>query len=155
MESGDHLRNTSTDVVIADIRDSHYVFWTRHSSFGNQGMKAETKQEIKRKELQDVRFPQRTLSSVRAEQITFPAGQQAPRHTHPCPVVGMITYGTCLLQVEGEPEQIIKAGNPFYEPADTPIAHFDNYSDSEPMTFVAFYLKDKEKELVQVLPDGS
>jgi uncharacterized protein YjbI with pentapeptide repeats len=39
----------------------------------------------------------------------------------------------------------------FYEPADAIIANFGNASDTEPMTFVAFYLLDGEQELIRML----
>jgi len=116
-------------------------------------MNKDENQEIDRSGLLDIGFPKRDLSSVKAVQITFPPGQKAPLHSHPCPVVGIITCGTCLLQVKGKPEQVINAGESFYEPADTPITHFDNYSDNEPMIFVAFYLKDGEQELIELLSE--
>jgi hypothetical protein len=47
--------------------------------------------------------------------------------------------------------QNLPAGSAFYEPADANIANFGNASDSEPMTFVAFYLLDGEQELIRML----
>ena len=79
------------------------------------------------------------------------AGQQAGRHLHPCAVLGYIVEGTASYQIEGEAMQTLPAGSAFYEPADTVIANFGNASDSEPMTFIAFYLLDGEQELIQML----
>jgi hypothetical protein len=45
----------------------------------------------------------------------------------------------------------LKAGDAFYEPADTPILHFDNYSEKEPMKFIAYYLTNGEDELIEIL----
>ena len=56
-----------------------------------------------------------------------------------------------MYQIEGESAQTLPAGSAFYEPADTVIANFGNASDSEPMTFVAFYLLDGEQELIRML----
>lgn len=56
-----------------------------------------------------------------------------------------------MYQIEGEPEQILPAGFAFHEPAGAIIAEFGNASDSEPMTFVAFYLRNGEQDLVQML----
>ena len=118
-------------------------------------MEAQAQNEIKRKELLNTAIGSRTISDVKIVEIDFPAGQKAPYHKHPCPVLGSIVSGTCLIQVEGKPAQILKAGDAFYEPADTPIVHFDNYSDSEPMKFIAYYLLNDQKALIELLPEKS
>jgi hypothetical protein len=56
-----------------------------------------------------------------------------------------------VYQIEGQTEQTLPAGSAFYEAADTIIANFANASDSEPMTFVAFYLLDGQQELIRML----
>lgn len=116
-------------------------------------LSTETKAQnnIKRKVLLNTDVGKRTISSVKVVEIEFPAGQKAPYHKHPCPVIGTIIAGTCLVQVEGKEPQILKPGDAFYEPADTPIVHFDNYSETEPMKFVAYYLAHDEKELIEIL----
>ena len=93
-----------------------------------------------------------SVSEFKIEKITFEPDQQAPYHQHPCPVVGYITEGTCLMQIEGEPSQLLSAGNGFYEPANTPILHFDNHSQTERMVFVAVYLLDGQQNTVEILP---
>jgi hypothetical protein len=45
----------------------------------------------------------------------------------------------------------LPAGSAFHEPAGAIIANFGNASDSEPMTFVAFYLLKGEQELIRML----
>jgi len=114
-------------------------------------METNAQNNINRKELLNAVIGERTISSVKVVEIEFSAGQKAPYHKHPCPVVGTIIAGTCLVQVEGKEPQILKAGDAFYEPADTPIVHFDNYSETEPMRFVAYYLSHEEKELTEIL----
>lgn len=106
----------------------------------------------RRNELLTAEIGERTISLVKGIEIEFPAGQKAPYHKHPCPVIGTIIFGTCLVKVEGKEQQILKAGDAFYEPADTPIVHFDNYSKTEPMKFIAYYLIHDEKELIEILP---
>ena len=54
-------------------------------------------------------------------------------------------------QVEGEPVKTLHAGDAFYEPANHPISHFDNASSTEGLKFVAFYLTDDDKVLIQML----
>ena len=73
------------------------------------------------------------------------------RHLHPCPVFGYIVEGTAQFQIEGQPVQPLPAGSAFHEPADTVIADFSNASDSEPMTFVAFYLLNGNQDLIKML----
>lgn len=114
-------------------------------------METNAQDNMNRKELLNAVIGDRTISSVKIVEIEFSAGQKAPYHKHPCPVVGTIIAGTCLVQVEGKEPQILKAGDAFYEPADTPIVHFDNYSETEPMRFVAYYLSHEEKELTEIL----
>ncbi len=117
------------------------------------GMEANAQNKVVRKELLNVQLRERTISEVKIVEIDFEAGQKAPLHKHPCPVIGSIVQGQCLVQVEGEPAKVLKAGDAFYEPADTPILHFDNYSEKEPMKFIAYYLLNDEKELIELLPN--
>ncbi|MFC0875958.1 cupin domain-containing protein [Saccharicrinis sp. FJH2] len=114
-------------------------------------MEENAKNTIIRKGLMNVDIGKRDVSIVKIVEIEFQAGQKAPYHRHPCPIVGQIVSGSCLVQVEGENPQVLKAGETFYEPAETPIVHFDNYSDTEPMTFVAYYLTNGEEELTEIL----
>jgi quercetin dioxygenase-like cupin family protein len=108
-------------------------------------------QTIARKQLLLASLGKRNVTFVDVREIRMEPGQQAGRHLHPCAVVGYIVEGTAIFCIEGEPEQTLPAGSAFYEPADTIIANFGNASDSEPMTFVAFYLLDGEQELIHML----
>jgi len=105
---------------------------------------------ITRKNLDSVLIDQ-SISKVDIQEITFPAGQTAPKHLHPCPVVGYIKSGSVLFQVEGKEPVILKGGDSFYEPKNENILHFDNASNDKPMTFIAFYLKEKNEENVKIL----
>jgi quercetin dioxygenase-like cupin family protein len=68
------------------------------------------------------------------------------------PVVGYIAKGEFLFQVEGETARTLKAGDAFFEPANTNVSHFDNASASELGTFIAFYLMGAEdSELITML----
>lgn len=114
-------------------------------------METHAQNGIKRKELLNAAVREQTISTVKIVEIEFPAGQKAPLHKHPCPVIGSIVEGKCLVQVEGEPAKILNAGDAFYEPADTPIVHFDNYSETEPMKFIAYYLTNGEADLIKMI----
>ncbi len=114
---------------------------------------AMAQQEIIRKELLSAEIGKRIISKVDVREISFEPLQRTGRHKHPCPVFGYIAEGQILFQVEGQPLQILKAGEAFYEPVDTPIAHFDNISDKYPAKFIAYYLLNGEKELIEMLPE--
>lgn len=105
---------------------------------------------IARKNL-DAFLMNQKVTRVEVQEITFPASQKAPKHLHPCPVVGYIKSGSVFFQVEGKDPQILKEGDSFYEPANVSILHFDNASDDKPMTFVAFYLKEGSEENVKIV----
>jgi quercetin dioxygenase-like cupin family protein len=108
-------------------------------------------QVIQRKELLTAVLDNRRVTSVDVREVRLEAGQQGGRHLHPCAVLGYIVEGTAVYEIEGEGVQTLPAGSAFYEPAEKVIANFGNASDSEPMTFVAFYLKDGEQELIRML----
>jgi|ERR1700733_3242474 quercetin dioxygenase-like cupin family protein len=106
---------------------------------------------IQRKQILKAVLGNRNVTSADVREIRMEPGQQSGRHLHPCAVLGYIVAGTAVYQVEGQAEQTLPAGSAFYEAADTVIANFGNASDSEAMTFVAFYLLDGEQELIRML----
>jgi quercetin dioxygenase-like cupin family protein len=94
----------------------------------------------------------RQVDRVEIKQIDFVPSQQTGLHLHVCPVVGYIARGTVLFQIEGEPPRTLKEGDAFHEPAGARILHFDNASDRDPLTFIAFYLLgDDDRELITML----
>jgi len=110
-------------------------------------------QSIVRKELLTAHLAAgRAVGQVDVRQIDFAPGQTTGRHLHPCPVVGYIAKGTVLFQIEGGPLETLREGDAFYEPAQATILRFDNASQSEPLTFIAFYLLGAgEHELIRML----
>lgn len=93
------------------------------------------------------------VSVVDIKEVTLPAGVAAPKHLHPCPVVGYVVSGSVLFQVEGEEARILKEGDAFYEPRNKTILHFDNASKDKPLIFTAFYLKEADEEHIKLLKD--
>lgn len=93
----------------------------------------------------------RMVTAVQVVEIAMSPGQIASLHLHPGPVTGYIAKGTALYQIEGAKPQILPAGSAFYEPAGVRIARFGNHSDTEPMTFIAFYLANGAQELIRML----
>jgi quercetin dioxygenase-like cupin family protein len=110
-----------------------------------------SQQTIQRKQLLTAVLGNRNVTSADVREIRLDPGQQSGRHVHPCAVLGYIVAGTAVYQVEGDTEQVLSAGSAFYEAADTIIANFGNASDTETLTFVAFYLLDREQDLIRML----
>src|SRR5215471_18314641 len=89
---------------------------------------------------------------IEIKQIDFAPSQGTGLHNHPCPVVGYIARGSVNFQVEGEPPKTLHEGDAFFEPPDKTILHFENASDTDLMTFIAFYLLDEnDRELIRML----
>ena len=108
-------------------------------------------QTITRKPLLKALTGDRNVNTVDIREIRFAPGQQTTRHLHPCTVVGYIAAGSAILEIEGQPAQILPTGSAFHEPAGTVIADFRNASDTEPMTFIAFYLLNDDQDLITLL----
>jgi quercetin dioxygenase-like cupin family protein len=106
--------------------------------------------EIIRKDLQPALMDQK-VKTVEIQEITLSAGQTAPKHLHPCPVVGYIKSGSVYFQIEGQDAVILKEGESFYEPKNTNILHFDNASKDKPLTFIAFYLKENNEANIKII----
>lgn len=106
--------------------------------------------KISRKELSNLTLNQQ-VSKIEMQEITMQAGQSAPKHLHPCPVIGIIKSGKVLFQIEGQEKIILNEGDSFYEPKNLNILHFDNASSTESMTFVAIYLKEKDEENIKII----
>jgi len=78
-------------------------------------------------------------------------GQTAPKHVHPCPVVGIIKSGEAVFQIEGKESVVLHEGDAFYEPKNVNILHFDNASKEKPLVFTAIYLKKGQEENIRFL----
>jgi quercetin dioxygenase-like cupin family protein len=110
-------------------------------------------QAINRKSLLNAQLESaKTTKRVEAKQIYFEPGQITGHHDHPCPVVGYILKGSVKFQIEGEPPKVLHTGDAFFEPPDKRVLHFDNASDTDPVTFVAFYLLDEsDRDFIRML----
>jgi quercetin dioxygenase-like cupin family protein len=90
------------------------------------------------------------VDHVEVRRIDIIANQRTPSHVHPCPVVGVITSGRIVFQVEGQAEQILNAGDAFYEPANTAILHFDTAAESASFT-ASFLLGKGQQNTIRML----
>jgi quercetin dioxygenase-like cupin family protein len=92
----------------------------------------------------------KTVERVEVKRIDMPPNLPSGLHLHPCPVVGVITEGSILFQVEGQPARVLKPGDAFFEPANTRVPHFD--AQEQGASFVAYYLLGaNETELIKML----
>jgi quercetin dioxygenase-like cupin family protein len=94
----------------------------------------------------------RQVDRVEIKRIDLAPSQPTGPHRHPCPVVGHVVSGTILFQIEGHPAKTLRAGDAFFEPANTRIRHFDNPSPRDSAAFVAFYLlANDDRSLIEML----
>jgi quercetin dioxygenase-like cupin family protein len=105
---------------------------------------------ISRKELLKTAIDQ-TITFAEIQEITMAAGQGAPEHLHPCPVLGMIKSGEAVFQIEGQQKVVLHEGDAFYEPKNVKILHFDNASAEKPLVFTAIYLKEGNEENIKFI----
>ncbi|MCP1300756.1 cupin domain-containing protein [Chryseobacterium sp. S0630] len=105
---------------------------------------------ISRKELLKTALDQK-VKSTEIQEITMAAGQGAPEHLHPCPVLGIINSGEAVFQIEGKEKVVLHEGDAFYEPKNVKILHFDNASAEKPLVFTAIYLKKGNEENIKFI----
>jgi quercetin dioxygenase-like cupin family protein len=92
------------------------------------------------------------VERVKVARVELAPAQPAGLHLHPCPVVGWVVAGLIRFQVADGPVVLLRAGDAFFEPADLPIPHFDNSSETEPAVFIACYLLPPgEDRLIEML----
>ncbi|AZB11094.1 cupin domain-containing protein [Chryseobacterium sp. G0162] len=108
------------------------------------------KSRIARKELLKAPMNQK-VTTAEVQEITMPGGETAPKHLHPCPVIGIIKSGEAIFQIEGRESIILHEGDAFYEPKNVNILHFDNASKEKALVFTAMYLKKGNEENIQFL----
>ncbi|REC50121.1 cupin domain-containing protein [Chryseobacterium pennipullorum] len=116
----------------------------------NSVVLAAQQKTISRKELLKTAVDQ-NVKSIEVQEITMAAGQGAPEHLHPCPVLGIIKSGEVVFQIEGQEKVILHEGDAFYEPKHVKILHFDNASKEKPLVFMAMYLKEGNEENIKLL----
>jgi len=109
-------------------------------------------QKIVRKELYKADIGTQPISTVDVREIVLQPKQITGLHRHPCPVIGYVVEGTIRFQIRGQKMQVIHAGQVCYEPAGAVIEHFDNASDHAPAKFIPYYLLNRQKELIEMLP---
>jgi quercetin dioxygenase-like cupin family protein len=88
--------------------------------------------------------PAHRTAAVEVRRITMAAGVAAGPHLHNGPVFGHIVEGSVYFQVAGGPETVLRAGDAFYEPAETTIDRFD--ATDEGVVFTGYFLLEDGQE---------
>jgi quercetin dioxygenase-like cupin family protein len=110
-------------------------------------------QKIERKLVLRAELGKGRVDNVEVREINFSGGQETGRHLHPCAVIEYIVAGAAIVQVEGEAAHTVAAGAAVYEPANRVIARFDDASATEPLRFIAYYLREGEQDLIRMLDE--
>ncbi len=88
-------------------------------------------------------------------EVHYGPGESSPRHSHPCSIVGYVVEGAIRMQVKGETEAIYKAGEAFYEAPNGIHEVSANASQSQPATFIAYFVCDHDAPLSINVPESN
>ncbi len=83
-------------------------------------------------------------------EVTLPPGGADPVHRHDAEVFVYVLEGSAVMQVEGDEEVVLNPGDTFQERPDDIHLVGRNASDSEPVRFLAFFVK--KQSVPPVLP---
>jgi len=87
-------------------------------------------------------------------EVSYGPGEASSPHSHPCAVIGYVVEGSLRTQVKGEPEMIYKAGETFYEAPNGVHLVSANASSTEPASFLAYLLCDRDAPLSVDMPEN-
>ncbi|MDQ2669424.1 MAG: cupin domain-containing protein [Gemmatimonadota bacterium] len=92
-----------------------------------------------------------TRLGVTMMEVTYAPGESSAPHSHPCPVVGYVTYGRVRMHVEGSEPAVYEAGESFYE--DAGAVHLVSANDSRelPASFLAWFTCDGDAPLAMTV----
>jgi quercetin dioxygenase-like cupin family protein len=108
-------------------------------------------QPITRTIVSDVRLPAvKPTERVQVREIKIAPSQPAGLHVHNGPVFGSVVTGTVVYQIDGQPAQVLRPGDVFYEPEGARIARFD--AQEEAVTFLAYFLLSPGQEPELAMP---
>ena len=82
--------------------------------------------------------------------VEIDAGVAVPRHTHPGVESAYCLEGSAQLSVKGQPDRMVKAGDGFQVPTETP--HSAKIGD-KPFKLMVTYTVEKDKPLATVVPE--
>lgn len=80
-------------------------------------------------------------------EVNYGPGESSTPHSHPCAVTGYVIQGAIRTQVEGQAETVVKTGESFYEAPNEMHLISANASQTEPASFLAFFVCDHDAPL--------
>ena len=81
------------------------------------------------------------------------AGGTSVRHTHPGEEFGYVLDGTATFEIAGQAPLVLKSGDSFFIPADTP--HIARNEGATPLRLISTYIVQAGKPLATPAPDRS
>lgn len=78
------------------------------------------------------------------------AGGSSVRHTHPGEEFGYVLEGTATFELSGQPPQVLKPGDSFFIPANTP--HMAHNRGTTPLKLISTYIVETGKPLSTPAP---
>jgi quercetin dioxygenase-like cupin family protein len=87
-------------------------------------------------------------------EVNYGPGESSKPHSHPCSVIGYVVQGSIRTEVKGQPEAVFKAGESFYEAPNGVHLVSANASQTEPASFLAFFVCDHDAQLSSDVPSG-
>jgi quercetin dioxygenase-like cupin family protein len=104
---------------------------------------------VNRTPLKSMEFPEGYTTTSGITEIA--PHKSTGRHTHPGIDIGYVVEGEMVLRIDGMPEQILKAGEPYLIPAGAPHDVF-NVTD-KPMRAFGVFVVERGKALVSPVDD--
>ncbi|MGI5171554.1 cupin domain-containing protein [Spirillospora sp. CA-253888] len=88
--------------------------------------------------------------------VAYPPGDPgAPPHRHPGPAFGYVLEGEMLLEVEGSPERVVRAGEAFWEPGGDVVHYQDgNNRDDLPLRFIVTMLCEPGEPMLTLVDEA-
>jgi quercetin dioxygenase-like cupin family protein len=80
----------------------------------------------------------------------FNPGAGTPKHTHPGEEVGFVLEGQLVVEMEGKPPAMLKAGDVFFVPAGQ--VHAAKNTGTTPAKVISTYIVEKGKPLATPVP---
>lgn len=90
------------------------------------------------------------MKATSVEVLLEPGGRGVP-HRHPGAVYGYVLEGEFVFKVEGKPEQILKAGETFYEPKMILHEKGDNPSETQKTRVLAVVVHPADAEELVIM----
>jgi quercetin dioxygenase-like cupin family protein len=85
-------------------------------------------------------------------EVNYGPGESSKPHSHPCAVIGYVVRGSIRTQVKGQAEALVNTGESFYEAPNGVHLISANASQTEPASFIVFFVCDSNEPLSTETP---